>query len=97
MTKYVIYNAVNIVCFTILAIVFHKWWIVLFAALFLLIPTNKFSGKRFRVCDCCGRYSESGSTPEEAIERAEACGWLHIKTSDKDFCPDCLNQMKKGK
>ena len=27
-------NIVNIVCFTILAITFNKWWIILFACLF---------------------------------------------------------------
>ena len=27
-------NIAHIICFTILAIVFQKWWIVLFAALF---------------------------------------------------------------
>ena len=29
-----IINIVNIVCFTILAITFNKWWIILFACLF---------------------------------------------------------------
>lgn len=28
-------NAVVIICFTVLAIVFNKWWIVFFSALFL--------------------------------------------------------------
>lgn len=28
-------NAVVIICFTVLAIVFDKWWIVFFSALFL--------------------------------------------------------------
>ena len=31
----VIKNLITIVCFTILAIVFCKWWIVLFSALFM--------------------------------------------------------------
>ncbi len=30
----VIKNSINIICFTILAIVFNKWWIVFFALLF---------------------------------------------------------------
>ena len=34
-------NSVAIVCWTILAICFNKWWIALFAALFLSsIPTK---------------------------------------------------------
>lgn len=36
MVKYVmIKNCVSIICFTILAIVFDKWWIAIFAILFL--------------------------------------------------------------
>lgn len=96
MIKYLIYNAVNIICFTVLAILFHKWWIVLFAALFLLIPKSSLTQQRFRRCDGCGRLSESGKTAEEAIERAEKCGWLHIEDGDKDFCPDCLNQIRRN-
>lgn len=30
-----IVNTIIIICFTILAIVFNKWWIILFSALFL--------------------------------------------------------------
>lgn len=97
MVKYLIYNAINIICFTILAILFNKWWIVLFAALFLLIPKSSLTQQRFRVCDNCGRWSESGKTTEEAIERAEKCGWLYIEDGDKDFCPDCLNKIRRNK
>ena len=97
MTKYLIYNAINLICFTVLAILFNKWWIILFSALFLLIPKSSFTQQRFRVCDGCGRWSESGKTEEEAIERAEKCGWLHIEDGNKDFCPDCLNQIRRKK
>ena len=96
MIKYLIYNAINIICFALLAILFNKWWIVLFAALFLMIPKSSFAQQRFRVCDSCGRWSESGKTIEEAIERAEQCGWLHIEDGDKDFCPDCLNKIRRN-
>ena len=40
-------NTVTLICFTVLAIVFHHWWIVLFSALFFssvetkLIDINK--------------------------------------------------------
>ena len=27
-------NTIRLICFTVLAVVFEKWWIVLFAALF---------------------------------------------------------------
>ena len=33
-TLAVIINCVSLVCFTILAIVFNKWWIVFFSTLF---------------------------------------------------------------
>lgn len=94
MTKYIIYNIINLICFTILTILFHKWWIILFALLFVLIPTNHVN-RRFRVCDCCGRHSESGYTDEEALKNAARSGWLHIAEGNKDFCPDCLKQIKE--
>lgn len=94
LTKLIIYNAINLICFTLLTIVFNKWWIILFAFLFIMIPTSKFKGQKFRVCDGCGRFSESDKTVEESIQRAEKCGWLHMSTNDKDFCPDCLRRIK---
>ena len=89
----IIYNIIVLVCFTVLAVVFNKWWVILFAFLFCAFP--KYNGRRFRICDCCGRASESGATSEEAIERAEKCGWRHIEGTDKDFCPECLVKIHK--
>ena len=35
-------NIITIICFTILAIVFNKWWIIFFSLLFLTyLSTNK--------------------------------------------------------
>ena len=34
-------NIIAIICFTILAIVFNKWWIVLFSLLFLTYLESK--------------------------------------------------------
>lgn len=31
----ILYNIASVVCFTILAIIFNKWWIVFFALLFI--------------------------------------------------------------
>lgn len=31
----ILYNTASVVCFTILAIIFNKWWIVFFALLFI--------------------------------------------------------------
>lgn len=35
MKYYYVLNTITIICFTILAIVFRYWWIVLFSILFL--------------------------------------------------------------
>jgi hypothetical protein len=97
MVKYILYNIINLICFTLLAILFNKWWIILFAVLFLMIPSAKFRGKCWRICDGCGRWSESGENVTEAIERAEKCGWLHMAAEDKDFCPECLAKIRQEK
>ena len=34
-------NCITLICFTILAIVFNKWWIVLFSALFVVSVGEK--------------------------------------------------------
>ena len=34
-------NIIAIICFTILAIVFNKWWIILFSIIFLTIIESK--------------------------------------------------------
>ena len=39
-TGVTIVNSVAIICFSILAYVFGKWWIVLFALLFYMKTTN---------------------------------------------------------
>jgi len=31
----ILYNIASVVCFTILAIIFNKWWIVFFSLLFI--------------------------------------------------------------
>lgn len=88
-----IYNCIVLICFTALSIFFYKWWIILFALLFLAYTSHP-NRKRTRICDVCGRSSESAMTKEEAIERAKKCGWLHIKDGDLDYCPDCLSKIK---
>lgn len=34
-------NAITLICFTVLAVVFSKWWIVLFAGLFISYERKK--------------------------------------------------------
>ena len=37
-------NTVVVICFTALAIVFEKWWIVLFCGLFMTTYERKYGG-----------------------------------------------------
>lgn len=92
MITYLIYNIFNLGCFTTLAIVFDKWWIIFFALLFVLVPTRKVMHKR--TCDICGKSTESYDTTEEAIKQAEKYGWIHVEENDRDFCPECIKEMR---
>ena len=38
---FILKNIIAIICFTILAIVFNKWWIILFSILFLTTFKSK--------------------------------------------------------
>ena len=79
-------NSIIMICFVALAIVFHKWWIALFAALFFsYAKTNKY----YRVCDKCGKHSPDADSYNAALESAKAAGWTHIVDGNKDYCPDC--------
>lgn len=90
----VIYNAIVVACFTALSIFFAKWWIMFFALLFIsFYPVG--NRKKTRICDSCYRSSESAANDEEAIKRAQRCGWIHIKEGNLDYCPDCLSKIKK--
>ena len=80
-------NSITIICWTALAIIFGKWWIALFAALFMSSLETKY--KSYRVCDGCGKHSPYADSYNEALEQAKAAGWLHIAEGNKDFCPNC--------
>lgn len=87
-------NSVNIICWVVLAIVFNKWWIALFAGLFVSwFQTSE--KKYYRVCDNCGRHSPYVNTYNEAIEAAEKEGWVHIPKDDTDYCPHCQRIMER--
>ena len=93
MIIYLIYNIFNLGCFTILAIVFDKWWIIFFALLFILVPTHKVMHKR--TCDICGKSTGSYDTSQEAIKHAKECCWIHVEENDRDFCPECVSKMRE--
>lgn len=80
-------NMICVSCFTILAVAFDKWWIALFAFLFLAFP--KTVRNYYRVCDCCGKHSESADSYNEALDKARTAGWTHYVDGNKDYCPEC--------
>ena len=92
MIAYLIYNILNLAIFGALSLVFEKWWIILFALLFVLLPSHKIKHKR--TCDICGKSTESYDTTEEAIKQAEKHGWIHVEENDRDFCPECIKEMR---
>lgn len=79
-------NAACVICFTILAIVFDKWWVALFALLFM---SSLQAARYYRICDKCGKHSESADTYDEALKKAKEAGWLHDVNTNEDYCPDC--------
>ena len=79
-------NSICVICWTALAIVFDKWWIALFALLFM---TSTQATRYFRRCDRCGKHGEYADTPERALEKALKAGWVHCEDGNKDYCPDC--------
>ena len=83
-------NMLSISCFTILALMFNKWWIALFAILFISFPS--IAHKYYRTCDVCVAYSEPASDYNDALNKAKAAGWAHIVDGDKDYCPDCKKE-----
>lgn len=84
----VINNLIVISSLTILALVFNRWGIVLFAFLFFTIP--KTVRKYYRVCDGCGKLSPYADSYNDALDKAKEAGWVHIVDGNKDYCPDCL-------
>ena len=80
-------NSICVICWTVLAIVFHKWWIALFGALFLTDAITK--RQYYRTCDGCGKHSEWADSHNESLDKAKAAGWIHYVDGDKDYCPEC--------
>ena len=84
-------NSICIICWTALAIIFHKWWITLFGVLFL--SELKTNIGNYRVCDGCGKHSPYADSYNEALDKAKVAGWVHYVDGNKDYCPSC--QMEK--
>lgn len=82
-------NSICVICWTVLAIVFNKWWIALFGALFLTSIEPITKRQYYRTCDGCGKHSEWADSHNESLDKAKAEGWIHYVEGDKDYCPDC--------
>lgn len=80
-------NSICMICWTALAVFFNKWWIALFAALFMTEYTTKH--QYHRVCDNCGKHSPNADTYNGALDVAKESGWVHIVDGNKDYCPEC--------
>jgi hypothetical protein len=86
-------NGIDMICWTVLAIVFHKWWIALFAALF--VSSLKTNLNKCRICDNCGKHSPYADSHNEALDKAKEAGWITMRKGDKweDYCPECQINM----
>lgn len=85
-------NILVLVCFTVLSIVFHKWWLVFFSAFF--IASVKHLPVYYRICDGCGKHSEYADNYNESLDKAKNAGWIMVKNGDTwyDYCPECQNK-----
>lgn len=86
-------NSICVICWTALAIIFHKWWIALFGALFITSISGGTIKKYYRVCDRCGKHSEYTDSYNEALDKAKAAGWIHFADTNKDYCPECKTKL----
>lgn len=85
-------NSVVMIAWTALAIIFNKWWIALFAILFMSSLETKY--KNYRKCDGCGKQSPYADSYNQALEKAKAAGWKHIPDTNHDYCPNCIKELK---
>ena len=86
-------NSVCLICWTALAVIFNKWWIALFAILFMSSLSTETVRKKARFCDKCGQYSPCADTEAEALKKAKDAGWIHLEDGNRDYCPECRKQM----
>jgi hypothetical protein len=87
----IIYNIINIICWCALAIIFNKWWIMIFACLTTM--TWKDKEGYYRICDKCGKRSESAESYNEALVKAKKAGWVHYEGVNTDYCPECQDEF----
>ena len=86
-------NCCVILVWATLAVVFDKWWIALFAVLFMSGMQTRY--KTYRVCDGCGKHSPYADNYNEALEKAKESGWIHHVDGNKDYCPECQKNLRR--
>jgi hypothetical protein len=89
-----LWNLVSITCWVALAVIFDKWWIALFALLFIGFPAQVH--KYYRICDKCGKHSEFANSYNEALDKAKAAGWVHFVEGNLDYCAECRAALHNG-
>lgn len=98
MTIICVKNVAVLCIFAALACIFDKWWIVLFASLFLSGYKTEIP-RHFLVCDSCGAKGPIGNNVEEARMKAKREKWWRgVDHNGKhvDYCPVCAVVRKKG-
>lgn len=88
-------NVIAIATWFALAVLFNKWWIALFALLFLssIKTETKTKTRHYRVCDGCGKHSPYASSYNEALDKAKEAGWIHYVDGNRDYCPECSKNV----
>lgn len=89
-----IVNMIAIIGWIVLAIIFDKWWIALFATLFLASVKTSDSDRKqlyYRMCDKCGKQTDYTDSYDEALKNIIENGWISKKIDNKwyDYCPEC--------
>ena len=83
-------NIAVVICFTVVAIYFGKWWIMLFSA--ICMSSMEIKSVARRICDGCGKTisSQDGDIDGEA----RRAGWIRRKNGEKweDYCPECQRE-----
>ena len=85
-------NVMVILVWGALAVLFHKWWIALFAILFM--THVEISHRSYRVCDGCGKHSPYANSYNEALDKAKEAGWIHDVDGNRDYCPECSKNIR---
>ena len=85
-------NIIVVLIWGALAMLFDKWWIALFALLFVSDIQTKI--KSYRVCDGCGKHSPYANSYNEALDKAKEAGWIHYVDGNRDYCPECIRKEK---